>query len=378
MGAVVTADGGQQVDELRIATKAGEVVAEGYAPLEFSVTNHDKAYAKGDYKVAWFNHLGVSDYVDLQSFKTVGHVESISITPTTLSAWFGKMTTLQLTVKTTPADAHNKDVVYTTSPANSGLSVQADGKVYVSDKLPIGEYKITATSVDGGKTAVSTLKVSDPIVTWTTDLKGKTVGETTGNPNVIASRATTGMPTSGTAFYEPTQKAYEDAMNLDGTSWTANISVDTQQINLRLANDVVQEIERKFSTAIWQGRTSLADKINISKQLLKSVTNVNNARGSGTIGNKVTLSRFNVNTSAWVLGESNATANIAQLSVSLNTQSQIDTTIDSLGRALFLLHAESSNGTIASSVSLDYTKTIYEVDLSRTVVLPTSTTLMIG
>lgn len=375
LGAAVSAEGDpdSETDKLRVTSKDGKIVAEGASPLEFEVPDKAKVYATGDFKVSWFNKIGESGSVDLPSFKPLQKVASISLTPANLTAWFGRVNTLQLTVKPTPTDAHNQDVVYTTSPVNAGLSVQADGKVYVSDKLPIGEYKITATSVDGGKTAVSTLSVKEAIVSWTVDFKNKDSGSVVANPNIVKQGGGVSLVAPSSNLLVELVNGYKTLESLGGQATSVTNSANGIMQQIFVYYSTVEEIERKFGVSIWQGRTSLSDKINIAKQILNRLVSSNHARGSSPTGNKVTLSKWGTQ---WTTEATNETANIGLLTSTITGQTQINNAIDNLGMSNFLLYAEPSNGTVASSVSVDYTSLTITVDLSKPVTLPT--TLMIG
>ena len=86
------------------------------------------------------------------------HVESVSVSPTSGEIFKGE--TLQLTATVLPANADNKNVTWSSSKS-SVASVNADGVV---SGVGVGEAVITATTVDGSKTATCTITVKNPPV----------------------------------------------------------------------------------------------------------------------------------------------------------------------------------------------------------------------
>ncbi len=88
--------------------------------------------------------------------KTI-HVETVSLTPTTGTLDINE--TLQLTASVTPDNAVNSNVIWS-SANNSVATVDEKGLVTAVAK---GDVNITATTLDGGKTATCAIHVNGPI-----------------------------------------------------------------------------------------------------------------------------------------------------------------------------------------------------------------------
>ncbi|QWY83722.1 putative structural Ig-like protein [Rhizobium phage RHph_X3_15] len=86
----------------------------------------------------------------------MAYLTGISVAPATAN--LANSGTQQLTVTFTPADAANRDVIYTTSDATKA-TVSASGLITASATND-GEVTITATSVDGGFTDTCVVTVA--------------------------------------------------------------------------------------------------------------------------------------------------------------------------------------------------------------------------
>lgn len=86
------------------------------------------------------------------------HVESVSVSPENVEIFKGE--SAQLTATVLPANADNKNVSWS-SNKTSVATVNADGVV---SGVGVGEAVITATTVDGSKTATCTITVKNPPV----------------------------------------------------------------------------------------------------------------------------------------------------------------------------------------------------------------------
>lgn len=86
------------------------------------------------------------------------HVESVSVSPENVEIFKGE--SAQLTATVLPANADNKNVTWSSSKS-SVASVNADGVV---SGVGVGEAVITATTVDGSKTATCSITVKNPPV----------------------------------------------------------------------------------------------------------------------------------------------------------------------------------------------------------------------
>jgi hypothetical protein len=122
------------------------------------------------------------------------------------------------------------------------------------------------------------------IVTLTTDFTGKILGSLTENPHIA--RHTAG---GGTGKYTPsgnlllpwqmgeiqyqqtyTTLAINDNSPALSSSSSSNLANDRGQI--AISYDVIWAIEQRYGQTLWQGKSSLEDKIRIAKEIVQEVT----------------------------------------------------------------------------------------------------------
>lgn len=88
----------------------------------------------------------------------VVNVSSVTLDKTTYSGNTGD--TLQLNATVLPSNATNKSVTYKSSDISTATVTDAGKVTFVK----AGKVTITATTTDGGKTATSTITITDPVV----------------------------------------------------------------------------------------------------------------------------------------------------------------------------------------------------------------------
>lgn len=86
-------------------------------------------------------------------------VTGVELTPNNMTGEEGTAANRQLTAKVLPENATNKNVTYKVDEAE-GLTVNASGVLAWTAATPAGDYTVTATTADGGKTDTSTLKIN--------------------------------------------------------------------------------------------------------------------------------------------------------------------------------------------------------------------------
>ena len=91
---------------------------------------------------------------------TINRVAVTGVTVSPTSATIYKNGTKQLTVTTMPSNATNKNIRWS-SGNNSVATVNANGLVKGE---ALGTATITATSLDGSKTAICTINVTNPTI----------------------------------------------------------------------------------------------------------------------------------------------------------------------------------------------------------------------
>lgn len=92
----------------------------------------------------------------------VVNVTGVTLAPANMTGEAGTASNRQMTPTVAPANATNKKVTYSITPATTGLTVNASGVFAWTAAVPAGEYNITVTTEDGNKTATSKLTLSEP------------------------------------------------------------------------------------------------------------------------------------------------------------------------------------------------------------------------
>ncbi|MDM5429060.1 BppU family phage baseplate upper protein [Bacillus mycoides] len=187
------------------------------------------------------------------------------------------------------------------------------------------------------------------------DLRGKVSGSTLENGNIIKRTSfTTGASTEilGPSEFsiEPATSDYAILSTLDGTSLPISNSTNLAVSQMLVSFDVIRTLQDKYGVGIWQGKTALADKITIAKQLIVDYTAILYANGSGPKGNKVYVQRWIPSTSTW-FGSTVSTENNP---TKIQTGSSNVQEIDNNGFINIIAYADASDGTRPSVVNIDY------------------------
>lgn len=88
------------------------------------------------------------------------HPTGVTASPKTHSAEAGTAGSYTVAAAVAPTNANNKAVGYTITPATTGLTVSAAGKVDWTAAVPDGTYTTTVKTTDGGKTDTSVLTLT--------------------------------------------------------------------------------------------------------------------------------------------------------------------------------------------------------------------------
>ncbi|WP_429714704.1 BppU family phage baseplate upper protein [Bacillus mycoides] len=214
-----------------------------------------------------------------------------------------------------------------------------------------GTTKITAggSSYDGvakftGQSAIS--------YTIKQDFRGKVAGSTIENGNAFKARtgATIGLPINPGDFSERNQNDIDKIKPLDNVLATVSTSGSTNIAQTLFSFDIIRTLQDKYGSQIWQGKTALADKITIAKQLVVDYAAVLYANGSGPQGNKLYVKRWIPSTSTWFGSTTTTESNLTKVQTgSTNVQE-----IDSNGFIHVIAYADASDGTRPSVVNIDY------------------------
>ncbi|MGH0449045.1 BppU family phage baseplate upper protein, partial [Bacillus mycoides] len=219
-----------------------------------------------------------------------------------------------------------------------------------------GTTKITAggSSYDGvakftGQSAIS--------YTIKQDYRGKVAGSTVENGHIVkrtwshSTLTTLAKPTeTSSSMGEVEQQRYADYISLDGTYSPTSVNFDGGIAQEMHSFDVIRALQDKFGIQIWQGKTALADKVAIAKQLIVDYAAVLYAKGSSPQGNKLYVKRWIPSTSTWFGSTTITESNFTKVQTgSTNVQE-----IDSNGFIHVIAYADASDGTRPSVVNIDY------------------------
>ncbi|WP_413509844.1 hypothetical protein [Carnobacterium maltaromaticum] len=178
----------------------------------------------------------------------------------------------------------------------------------------------------------------------------KIAGSIVENENIFKRSSSPALQSPSGTWVENTQENYDSIMKLD-----ESVSRYAYMTNGAIASKLISYnalwiLEKNFPL-IFKNATSTLEKVAIAKN---KITNLNlNAygKGSGPNGNKFYLNAFNVASGAWATPVSHALSTIGKLTYSYHRP---DILLSSEGLINVAMYTDSSNGTVASSVSIDY------------------------
>ena len=288
-----------------------------------------------------------------------------------------QMKAQELTTQTLQQGAN---VVNATTPSNLGLEIQGrtlanllgqtslDSSkyyVYVPNK---GTTKLTV----GGNTYENTFRISgQSAVSYKIkqDFRGKVSGSVVDNGNIAKGNAVSNaLQTPSGNWDENVQANYDRTSSLDGSLRVSASNPVSGVIAQQLFSfDIIRTLQDKYGDVIWQGKTALADKINIAKQVVTNIQVNWHGYGTSPTGNKATIKRWLGSTVGWFGTTNHVLGTITKVSVSItNNEINLGQGIDTNGFAHFLAHSEPSNGTVSSVINTDYV----EIEIETNTNLP--------
>ncbi|MGH0487889.1 BppU family phage baseplate upper protein, partial [Bacillus mycoides] len=219
-----------------------------------------------------------------------------------------------------------------------------------------GTTKITA----GGNSYEGVAKFTgQSAISYTSkqDYRGKVAGSTVENGHIVkrtwshSTLTTLAKPTeTSSSMGEVEQLRYADYISLDGKYSPTSVNFDGGIAQEMHSFDVIRALQDKFGIQIWQGKTALADKVTIAKQLIVDYAAVLYANGSSPQGNKLYVKRWIPSTSTWFGSTTTTESNFTKVQTgSTNVQE-----IDSNGFINVIAYADASDGTRPSVVNIDY------------------------
>lgn len=196
------------------------------------------------------------------------------------------------------------------------------------------------------------------------DFRGKVAGSVVDNGNIAKGNAVSNaLQTPSGNWDENVQANYDRTSSLDGNLRVSASNPVSGIIAQQLYSfNIIRTLEDKFGPQIWQGKTTLAEKITIAKQVITKLTCSWWGFGSSASGNKSTLSRWSNNLSQWITAGINTGTGLGKITASPNYNGQ--DLIDNNGFFHTLASAEPSNGTVASVINTDYVELELEVNTS--------------
>lgn len=252
----------------------------------------------------------------------------------------------------------------------------------LNDTLPANELQITLDNTSGELDLVNfenmqQVIASKPVIRTelgittvsvesqdvVSDMASKVRGSVEENPNsawYISGGVSTDLVPTGTNT-EFSQSAYDSLELNDGNIITISTSKTSGYMaEYMFAFNVIEILERKFGTGIWQGVTELADKVAKARVWVKSVTWDCWCKATAPTNNNLSIYRWNL--TSWYSGGTFNNANITQVSMSSSSNYNF---INDDGFAYLLIKSDPSDGVTASTISCEYIKmtlTVYDLE----------------
>ncbi|WP_010049877.1 BppU family phage baseplate upper protein [Carnobacterium maltaromaticum] len=189
-------------------------------------------------------------------------------------------------------------------------------------------------------------------VTVTSDFTGKVAGSNVENGNKIFDHnaATVQLPSAFTA--EASQEGYNLIKLLDGKTYDARYTASTRIAQRSPHFDALWILEKNFSF-IFKNASTTAGKVTIAKSKITKFQYNVWAKASGPTNTTCYHSLYNPTSTSW--GTPTYTnGSLIQKSTISSASSYTPNYLNNDGLYYFVTYAEASNGTSASSVSIDY------------------------
>lgn len=224
-------------------------------------------------------------------------------------------------------------------------------KITDADVFTKAESSVNVINIITGKEKVQ--------ITLTLDLKNKIMGSVTENLNSahikLIEQAL--LPPTSSAWVESSQLDYDKQMAIDN-----NLSSINTKTNLTIAQsnkqwNVLEEMKRYLGEKFFtnQGLISIPQQVEYIRKIVTRLSGNVWGYGSGPNGNKLILKtwRGNYIDQQW-LYEAVTTSNSVKKITSTVPSTSVYAYIDDAGKVSNIVYAEPSNGTVASSVNIDY------------------------
>lgn len=184
------------------------------------------------------------------------------------------------------------------------------------------------------------------------DFTDKVAGSIIENSNKMkAWNSVTLQTPSSNSWLEMSQNNYDLIKKLDENIYTGSTTINGQIRQMLISYDALSLIEKSFP-GIFKNATTNAEKVKIVRDSIICWKIPVFCKGSGPAGNKVSLQTY-FEGAGWSTIASHNKSEITELSY--QNGSTTNGFIDSAGVINTIVYTDSSNGTIPSTVSIDYT-----------------------
>lgn len=218
--------------------KGATMVVEGVSPLTITGIAPNTNITAGEYQVVRVDHGVESAKADVPAFKTLPVVVTgVTIAPKTSTAVAGTASSSQLAATVAPANATNKAITYSITPATTGLTVSNTGLINWTAAVPAGTYTTTAKTTDGNKTDTNVLTLTAPVIAVTgVTVSPKTIdGEegTAGSQQLTHTVAPAGATNKAVTYSVAPTTAGLSITNAGLLSWDDTVAVGTYTVTVK-------------------------------------------------------------------------------------------------------------------------------------------------
>ncbi len=201
------------------------------------------------------------------------------------------------------------------------------------------------------KIMINFISGEDIEVTVKSDFTGKIAGSIIENANIFKRNSSIGLQIpSHNTWGENAQSHYDAIKKLDETVATFSYSSEGAVAAGGIPWNAIWVLEKSFPL-IFKNVTTIAEKVIIAKNKITYLDINAHGKGSGPNGNKFYLNAFNTSSGAWATPVNHTSNAISKLTYSYHKP---DILLSNEGFINVAMYTDSSNGTTASSVSIDY------------------------
>lgn len=245
------------------------------------------------------------------------------------------------------------------------LTDSNDPSDYVWIESP--EYTRYKAKLDAEYSQIAWISGQEIVRKHLIDFKGKVSGSTVENVNImqVANLAEFANPTLN--YYEYSQSHYNSIAKLDGVIFTDGTTVNTARHQKIFKWNLAEQINRDYPGLFASiGADTLAKQVAFIKANITQLKPSVWGYGASANGNRLTIKAWDSINSQWgTTTVSNYTNQVQQVSYVWNASASIATLISNNGFMYVLAYAEPSNGTITSSVIIDYASLEYTLSFKK-------------